>query len=126
MVSTRNAKRRAATGVAKGSGDVLSFLRSSASSAKKSGGFEQRDPAERRCEPRHRVRLQSGRILDPRCRPICNCVIRDLSKGGARLLTPPTAEVSNNILFFDDQKQQMASAEVRWRKGQEMGIQFAR
>ena len=78
--------------------------------------------AENRREPRCRSRLRSGHLSDGARGFICNCVIRDYSTKGARLLLPPNITLPNRVWFYDDELKKAVRVEVRWRKGQEIGI----
>jgi hypothetical protein len=80
-------------------------------------------PKHRRREPRHRTHLRSGYITDVLHRFICDCFIRDYSTKGARLILPRDILAPNRIWFFDDEVKKPVMADVRWRRGQEIGIQ---
>lgn len=75
-----------------------------------------------RREPRYRTRLRSGSISSGHKGLICDCVIRDYSSKGARLLLPKNVVPPKFIWFYDDETQKAVRAEVRWQKGQEIGI----
>jgi hypothetical protein len=75
-----------------------------------------------RSEPRFRTHLRSGRIYDLQQRFICDCVIRDRSSHGARLLLPKNVTPPNMICFLDEELKEFLRAEVRWRQDREIGI----
>ena len=77
---------------------------------------------ENRREPRCRSSLRSGHIADGPRGFICNCVVRDYSTKGARLLLPKNVLAPKFIWFYDDEQKKAIRAEVRWQKGQEIGI----
>jgi hypothetical protein len=78
--------------------------------------------AENRREIRHPARLRSGHIADGPRGFICDCVIRNHSAKGARLLLPPNVSLPRCVWFYDDDLKKAVRAEVRWQKGQEVGI----
>jgi hypothetical protein len=68
------------------------------------------------------VHLRAGQISDRQHHFICDCVVRDRSKGGARLLLPRNIKVPLLIWFYDEEYGEAVKAEVRWRRNQEIGI----
>ncbi|WP_158814324.1 PilZ domain-containing protein [Methylocapsa sp. S129] len=81
-----------------------------------------RRPEVRRAEPRQRLHLRSGEVADQLHRFICDCVIRDRSIRGARLVLPRNVSVPDQIWFYDAEFKASARAEVKWRADQEIGI----
>lgn len=82
-----------------------------------------RKARDKRSEPRFRTHLRSGRIYDLQQRFICDCVIRDRSHNGARLLLPKNVKMPHNfICFLDEELNEFLRAEVRWRQDREIGI----
>jgi diguanylate cyclase (GGDEF)-like protein len=77
----------------------------------------------RRMEPRRRV-LKRGKILANGLESVVDCMLRDLSSKGARLrmnhlYTPPDRF---DLLIVDSGDKQ--SVDVRWRAGDDIGVQF--
>ncbi len=95
--------------------EVENLFRASLSRARKTRDL--------RSEPRFRTHLRSGRIFDLQQRFICDCVIRDRSSNGARLLLPKNVTTPNLIVFLDEELKEFIRAEVRWRQDREIGIQ---
>jgi hypothetical protein len=85
-------------------------------------GLTMPSKAENRREPRCRSRLRSGHLSDGGRGFICNCVIRDHSTQGARLLLPPNISLPRRVWFYDDDLKKAVRVEVRWQRGQEIGI----
>jgi hypothetical protein len=78
--------------------------------------------AENRREPRCRTHLRSGHLSDGTRGYICDCIIRDYSTKGARLLLPPNITLPKRLWFYEDELKKAVRVEVRWRKGQEIGV----
>jgi diguanylate cyclase (GGDEF)-like protein len=77
---------------------------------------------DRRCERRQRV-LKRGKILQGND-SVVDCMIRDISSGGARLrvdqyYTPPDRF---DLMIADSRETR--SVEVRWRLGSDLGVRF--
>lgn len=53
-----------------------------------------------------------------------DCVVRDISEGGARLVVSEAAMVPDNFELHIPQKERAYLTDVRWRRGEEMGLQF--
>src|SRR3954466_10876042 len=53
-----------------------------------------------------------------------DCVVRDISEGGARLVVSEAAMVPDNFELHIPQKERAYFSDVRWRRGEEMGLQF--
>jgi hypothetical protein len=66
----------------------------------------------RRTEPRWRIRLQSGRILDSRNRVLIECQVYDRSNRGARLRIPVSATLPSRFRFFDDVAKQLFEVQL--------------
>jgi hypothetical protein len=79
-------------------------------------------PAERRTYPRRELELTSRVYFEPGNRTV-ECVIRNLSADGARIvLADPTILPTNVALFVEPGA--CRNARVRWRIGLEAGLQF--
>src|SRR5260370_34737137 len=81
-----------------------------------------RRPRDKRVEPRYISRLHGGHLSDGGRGFICACVVRDHSKTGARLLVPPDVSLPKRLWFYDDDIKQAVRVEIRWHRGQEVGI----
>ena len=53
-----------------------------------------------------------------------DCVVRDISDGGARLVVPEAAMVPESFEIHIPQKERSHFGDVRWRRGEEMGLEF--
>lgn len=80
---------------------------------------------EHRNSPRVRSFLR-GEIIHSNGSSKTECIVRDLSEGGARIEAPPTVTLPE---FFDlhiPLRGTMHRAQIIWRHGHELGLQFAR
>lgn len=53
-----------------------------------------------------------------------DCVVRDISDGGARLMVSGAAMLPDTIELYIPQKDRGHVADIKWRKGDELGLQF--
>jgi PilZ domain len=53
-----------------------------------------------------------------------DCVVRDISDGGARLVVSEAAMVPESFEIYIPQKERAHLGDVKWRRGEEMGLQF--
>lgn len=53
-----------------------------------------------------------------------DCVVRDISDGGARLAVSEAALVPDSFEVHIPQKDRTHQCDVKWRRGDEMGLQF--
>jgi hypothetical protein len=53
-----------------------------------------------------------------------DCIVRDISDGGARLAVSEAALVPDTFEVHIPQKNRTHFADVRWRRGEEMGLEF--
>ena|SRR6478736_6272978 len=58
-------------------------------------------------------------------RSVVDCLIRDISQYGARLIFSDTVTVPDVVELYIPQKEQTLRAHVIWRHGQEVGTAFA-
>ncbi|MDJ0931785.1 PilZ domain-containing protein [Breoghania sp.] len=77
-----------------------------------------------RRHPRKPTRLRMGKIADLDDRFVSECVIRDLSPGGARLVLSAKISLPAIIVLFDELEDTIVPTTVRWRCGNETGINF--
>lgn len=78
---------------------------------------------EHRVARRQRV-LKTGKILMPNNLSVIDCKVRDLSESGARIICGDQVSVPNAFRFIIPADNQQRNAEVKWRRGTEIGIQF--
>jgi hypothetical protein len=79
-------------------------------------------PAERREHPRHRVFKRVKAIFDNRS--VIDCVMRDLSVGGARLTCRQAALLPERFQLVFMTERDMRDVRVAWRGIDEIGVQF--
>ena len=80
--------------------------------------------SERRNTTRQKSFLR-GRIYFNNRRNSADCLIRDISAEGARLIFSDAVSVPDVVDLYIPQKEQTLRAEVHWRHGQELGVTFA-
>lgn len=80
--------------------------------------------AERRNALRQKSFLR-GCIYFNNRRSSADCLIRDISEQGARLIFSSTVAIPDMIDLYVPQKEQTLRAHVQWRHGDEVGVAFA-
>jgi hypothetical protein len=80
--------------------------------------------AERRISSRQKSFLRGCVYFNNR-RSAFDCLIRDISSTGARLIFSGTVSVPDVVDLYIPQKEQTLSAQVQWRHGDEIGVAFA-
>jgi hypothetical protein len=80
--------------------------------------------AERRREARLRTRLREGLLYEGR-RLVCDCVVIDRSRHGARIRTSRPLRSVQKLRFFDTYEQVLYEARVVWQKDTEVGLELA-
>lgn len=78
---------------------------------------------ERRKYPRHKSLLRGCVYFNNR-RSAVDCLIRDISTHGARLVFSGTVSIPDVVDLFIPQKEETFRARVHWRHGDEMGVGF--
>jgi hypothetical protein len=78
---------------------------------------------ERRRAARQKSFLR-GRILFNNRRTAVDCLIRDISGTGARLIFSDAVSLPELVDIYIPQKEQTLRAHVQWRHGQEVGVAF--
>jgi hypothetical protein len=78
---------------------------------------------EQRAEPRQKSFLR-GCIYFNNRRSSVDCLIRDISEGGARLIFPNAVAIPDTVDIYVPQKDQMLHARVQWRLADEIGVAF--
>ena len=79
---------------------------------------------EKRYIPRRRV-FKGGKIIFADGTMVVDCVIRNLSVGGARLDVPATLGLPHAFTLVDVQTERHYVATVAWRRGDQMGVEFS-
>jgi hypothetical protein len=78
---------------------------------------------ERRRSARQKSFLR-GCIYFNNRRAAVDCLIRDISRDGARLIFSDTVTTPDLVELYIPQKEQTVRARVHWRHGQEVGVGF--
>jgi hypothetical protein len=78
---------------------------------------------ERRTASRHKSLLQ-GRVYYNSRRSSVDCLVRDVSDKGARLVFGESVAVPDVVELYLPNKDEVRRAKVQWRKGHEMGVDF--
>jgi hypothetical protein len=79
--------------------------------------------AERRNSPRHKSLLR-GCIYFNNRRAAADCLVRDISETGARLIFSAAVAIPDVFDLYIAQKEQTLRAHVQWRHGEEIGVAF--
>jgi hypothetical protein len=79
--------------------------------------------AQRRRAPRQKSFLR-GMIYFNNRRSVTDCLIRDISPYGARLVFSDAITTPDIIDLYIPQKEQMLRSHVVWRSGNDMGVAF--
>ncbi len=79
--------------------------------------------SERRRSPRQKSFLR-GCIYFNKRRGAVDCLVRDISSEGARLIFSDAVNVPDAVELYIPQKEQTLRAHVQWRHGQEVGVAF--
>jgi hypothetical protein len=86
------------------------------------------NPAERRSTERRRIARQKsflrGMIYFNNRRSVADCLIRDISAFGARLIFSDTVNTPDLLDLYIPQKEQTLRSQVIWRNGHEVGVAF--
>lgn len=83
----------------------------------------ERRVADRRASRRYRT-LKAGKLVLQDGMGTINCVIRDMSLDGARVTVDGVFSIPRSLEFMVLESNQRAKAEVRWQKGNELGLQY--
>ena len=79
---------------------------------------------EKRIIRRQRV-LKGGKIIFADGNSVVDCVIRNLSVAGARLVVPTTVGLPQEFTLLDSHSGRSYIAKVAWRRGETMGVEFS-
>jgi hypothetical protein len=80
--------------------------------------------SERRIATRQKSFLR-GRIYFNNRRSAVDCLIRDISDTGARLIFSSTIAIPDVADLYIPQKEQTLPVHVQWRRGDEVGVAFS-
>jgi PilZ domain len=80
--------------------------------------------SERRRSTRQKSFLR-GCIYFNNRRSALDCLVRDISATGARLIFSDTVTIPDVVDLYISQKEQTLRAHVQWRHGDEVGVAFA-
>jgi hypothetical protein len=81
-------------------------------------------PKEKRSMARRRVRLRSGKLLDPHNRFICECLVRDQSAQGLCILLAKNIGLPARYLLHDDDTGWVEAVPTMWRRGALLGVRY--
>jgi len=79
-------------------------------------------------ERRHTRRLKSflrGFVYFDKRRGALSCLVRDLSDEGARIIFSEGVTIPDTVNLHIPQREQTLRARVTWRRGDEIGLEFA-
>jgi hypothetical protein len=79
--------------------------------------------AERRGSPRQKSFLR-GCIYFNNRRSVLDCLVRDLTEDGARIIFSHTVNVPDIVELYIPQREQTLRAHVKWRRGDDVGLDF--
>ena len=79
--------------------------------------------AERRVAPRQKSFLR-GCIYFNNRRSVLDCLIRDLTEDGARIIFSHTVNVPDVVELYIPQREKTLRAHVKWRRGDDVGLDF--
>src|SRR5215210_1540907 len=85
------------------------------------------EPARPAVERRRIIRQKSflrGMIYFNNRRNVVDCLVRDISPYGARLIFSDAVSTPDVLDLYIPQKEQTLRAHVHWRHGQEVGVAF--
>ncbi|PZF76831.1 PilZ domain-containing protein [Aestuariivirga litoralis] len=80
-------------------------------------------PDERRAHPRHRVFKWAKAVFNAHG-SVVDCVMRDLSAGGARLSCASAAQLPEQFQLLFVAERELRDVRVAWRSLTELGVQF--
>src|SRR6185295_18868105 len=78
---------------------------------------------DRRISTRQKSFLQ-GRIYFNNRRSSVDCLVRDVSEQGAKLVFSDAVSVPDVVELYLSNKEEVRRAKVQWRRGHEMGVGF--
>jgi len=87
------------------------------------GCMENSDWAEKRCEPRRKV-LKNGKIVSSDSSTVLDVVIRDISRGGARIKVTASIDIADEFDLIVPADGLRHPCRICWRKGDQLGVEF--
>lgn len=78
---------------------------------------------ERRSDPRQRAFLRGKLYFNNRLN-VVDCMIRDISHNGARLVYSEAVTTPDEVELYIPQRDQTVAVKIVWRRGQEVGVAF--
>lgn len=97
--------------------------RSSASSRDGMQAFADLGQWERRSSPRIRM-FKQGKLILPNNNSVFDCIIRDMSEGGARVSCSSTGVLPNEMQLVFCALREVRVVRVVWRRPDQLGLQF--
>ena len=79
--------------------------------------------ADRRASPRRRV-LKRGKVVFNASNSVIDCMIRDISQGGARIACAQTAALPDHFTLVSVPERELRDVRIAWRHMGEVGVQF--
>ena len=79
--------------------------------------------SERRIKRRQRSFLRGFVYFDKR-RGVMSCLVRDFSDDGARIIFSETVTIPDVVNLHIPQREKTLRAQVQWRRGDEIGLNF--
>ncbi|MCV0427675.1 MAG: hypothetical protein K5905_19645 [Roseibium sp.] len=80
---------------------------------------------EGRPSPASRARLRSGKLLDLKEKPICDCTLYDLEDGNTGIVLQDAEKSVPETVFIQDNKDLTYTlAQIRWRMGPYLFSQY--
>jgi hypothetical protein len=79
---------------------------------------------EKRSSERRRLRLRSGKLLDSHNRFLCECLVRDRSGYGLRLVLARNIGLPPRYHLYDDETGSVHAIATVWRRSVTLGVRF--
>lgn len=76
-----------------------------------------------RASPRHQVRI-NGKILSPDGSCTVDCVVKDISEGGALVNVRSNVVLGSRVYLWQAETGTLFECDVRWRKLDHVGLHF--
>ncbi|KZM48016.1 pilus assembly protein PilZ [Labrenzia sp. OB1] len=79
---------------------------------------------QRRLDRRQVTRLRPAKLASLDNAFICDCMIRDMSKGGLRLVLNRQTDLPEEFYVYDVGAKTLAQVQLRWRNGLAAGVAY--
>jgi hypothetical protein len=79
---------------------------------------------EQRADPRERLRLRSAKILDAAYRFLCECLIRDHSVNGLKVMLLRNIRIPSQFAVHIDETSEVRRGRMMWRKDRLLGVRL--